>query len=83
MGTRDRYRLEEMADAWAAEKKWFRPGFFPAVSTTGKWADVAHYTQMIWAGTERFGCALHSDREWDWLVCRYAPAGNVLGRRVP
>ena len=29
MGTRDAYRLEEMAGGWAAEKSLFRPGIFP------------------------------------------------------
>ena len=51
MGTRGAYELEEMAGGWAAEKSLFRPGIFPAVSSSGQWSDVAHYTQMIWKGT--------------------------------
>jgi hypothetical protein len=83
MGTRNAYQLEEMAQGWAAEKSYFRPGIFPAVSRSGKWSDVAHYTQMIWKGTTRVGCAVHKARKWDFLVCRYSPPGNVRGQRVP
>ncbi|HEX8620838.1 MAG TPA: CAP domain-containing protein [Allosphingosinicella sp.] len=83
MGTRAAYELEEMAGSWAAEKSLFRPGFFPAVSRSGHWSDVGHYTQMIWKGTGRVGCAVHSSDKWDFLICRYSPPGNVVGERVP
>ena len=83
MGTRDAYRLEEMVGSWAAEKSLFRPGIFPTVSTSGNWSDVGHYTQMIWKGTSRVGCAVHKSRQWDFLICRYSPYGNVVGQRVP
>jgi Cysteine-rich secretory protein family len=83
MGTRDAYELEEMAEGWAAEKGIFRPGFFPNVSRSGNWSDVAHYTQMIWKGTSRVGCAVQKARKWDFLVCRYSPPGNVVGQRIP
>lgn len=83
MGTRDAYGLEEMAGGWAAEKSLLRPGFFPQVSRSGNWSDVAHYTQMIWKGTSRVGCAVRKSRKWDFLICRYSPHGNVVGQRVP
>jgi hypothetical protein len=83
MGTRDAYELEEMVGSWAAERSLFRPGFFPTVSTSRNWSDVAHYTQMIWKGTTRVGCAVRKSRKWDFLICRYSPPGNVVGQRVP
>ena len=83
MGTRDAYELEEMAGGWVAEKRLFRAGVFPAVSTSGNWSDVGHYTQMIWKGTTRIGCAVHKSRLWDFLICRYSPPGNVVGQAVP
>ena len=83
MGTRGAYSLEEMTGGWAAEKRLFVPGTFPEVSRSGAWSDVAHYTQMIWPSTRRVGCALHPSARWDFLVCRYAPGGNVVGGRVP
>jgi hypothetical protein len=73
-----------MAGSWAAEKSLFRPGLFPgAVSRSGHWSDVGHYTQMIWKGTTRVGCAVHKSRKSDFLICRYSPPGNVVGQRVP
>jgi hypothetical protein len=83
MGTAGAYRPETMVDNWASERASFRPGIFPDVSRTGNWAEVGHYTQMIWRGTTHVGCALHPTRQWDYLICRYAPAGNVMGQRVP
>jgi hypothetical protein len=84
MGTKGAYSLEEMVGDWAAEKKLFRAGIFPQdVSSSGHWSDVAHYTQMIWRGSERVGCVVYPSGGWDYLICRYAPAGNVVGQKVP
>lgn len=83
LGTRGAYTLEEMVGSWAGEKRIFRPGIFPNVSTSGNWSDVAHYTQMIWRGTTRVGCAVQRSAQWDFLICRYAPQGNVVGQPVP
>ena len=83
MGTRGAYSLEEMGGGWVGEKSLFRPGTFPDVSRSGKWSDVGHYTQMIWKGTARIGCAIHTGRDWDFLICRYSPPGNVVGQSVP
>lgn len=83
IGTRGAYRVEAMVGSWAAEKAMFRPGIFPNVSRTGNWADVAHYTQMIWRDTNRIGCGIGSSARFDVLVCRYAPSGNRDGRPVP
>ncbi|MFL6844809.1 MAG: CAP domain-containing protein [Allosphingosinicella sp.] len=83
MGTRGAYSLEEMVGGWAGEKSLFRPGIFPRVSASGNWSDVAHYTQMIWKDSTRIGCALHRSRDWDFLICRYSPPGNVVRQGVP
>ena len=83
MGTRDYFRPSHMVGAWASERSMFRPAQFPAVSTTGNWADVGHYSQMIWRGTQRVGCAIAKSPGTDVLVCRYWPSGNVDGQRVP
>lgn len=72
---------EQMVGIWLAEKRYLRPGLFPAVSATGNWMDVSHYTQMVWPTTTRVGCALYQ-ADWDYLVCRYSPPGNIDGRPV-
>lgn len=82
MGTRDRFSVESMFGGWAREKRLFRPGVFPSVSRNGRWSEVAHYTQIVWPGTARVGCAVHRAPGWDYLICRYSPPGNVIGQRV-
>jgi hypothetical protein len=72
-----------MVDSWGEERAYFRPGIFPAVSTTGDWMDVSHYTLMIWRSTTHVGCAIGRSQRWDYLVCRYSPAGNKDGKAVP
>ena len=83
MGTSRAFSPEQMVGNWASEKQWFRPGIFPYVSRSGGWQRDGHYTQMIWPTTTRVGCGLASGRGRDVLVCRYSPAGNIDGRRVP
>jgi hypothetical protein len=68
---------------WTAERRFFRAGVFPDVSTTGNWLDVSHYTTMIWRATTRVGCAIHRTPDWEFLICRYSPPGNIDGRPVP
>lgn len=83
MGTRGAFTPEQMIGSWIAERSHFRPGIFPNVSTTGNWMDVGHYTALIWPTTTRVGCAIYSSPQWDFLVCRYSPSGNIDGRQVP
>lgn len=81
-GTQGAFTIERMVSDWGSEKRMFRPGRFPNVSTTGRWEDVGHYTQIIWPTTLRVGCAVKASPNYDYLVCRYATGGNVFGQRV-
>lgn len=83
MGSRGAYSAQQMVASWAAERLYFHPGVFPAVSRTGHWSAVGHYSQMIWPTTTHIGCGIASGPRFDFLVCRYSPAGNIDGRRVP
>lgn len=83
MGTRGAFSYEAMIGGWTAERRDFRPGLFPAVSRSGNWHNVGHYTQMVWPTTTRVGCAVASNAGADFLVCHYSPAGNIDGRPVP
>lgn len=82
MGTRERYAPWQMIDGFLAERAAFRPGVFPDVSRTGQWSDVGHYTQIIWPETQEVGCATALNAKHEVLVCRYWPAGNVMGYRL-
>ena len=79
MGTRGAYSYADMIGLLIDERRYFRPGRFPAVSRTGDWSAVAHYTQIVWPSSQRVGCATASNRSNDYLVCRYLPAGNIVG----
>lgn len=82
MGSAGYYGAESMVGAFLAERQYFRPGIFPEVSTTGQWHDVGHYTQIVWRETREVGCAVASGGGNDFLVCRYWPGGNWIGRPV-
>jgi hypothetical protein len=82
MGSRGAYRYDEMVQLWVDEGRMYAPGPVPDISTTGRWQDVAHYTQIIWRRTTQVGCAMASSRSDDYLVCRYSPPGNVWRKRA-
>ena len=81
-GTAGYYSADDMIGGFLSERKMYKPGKFPEVSTTGRWEDVGHYTQVIWPGTQQVGCAVAHNRSHDFLVCRYWPAGNTIGVRI-
>lgn len=81
-GTKGDYTPEEMIGFFVDEGKMFKRGVFPDVSTTGRWEDVGHYTQLVWQDTREVGCAIVSNTRRDVLVCRYWPAGNTPGKPV-
>ena len=74
---------EQLVGMWSEEKRLLEPGsaVFPANSRTGRWEDTAHYTQMVWPTTTRVGCAIYS-ADWDYLICRYSPPGNIDGKPI-
>jgi hypothetical protein len=78
-GTRGAYSYADMIGLLIDERRYFRPGRFPDVSRTGSVSHVGHYTQIVWPTSRRVGCATASNRSKDVLVCRYLPAGNVVG----
>lgn len=83
MGTAGHFTPAQMAELWAAERRDFKPGTFPAVSRSGNWQDVGHYTQMVWRTTTSLGCAASTGGDGNTrLVCHYAPPGNIQGRPV-
>ena len=85
---------EQLVGMWSREKDLLQPGAlglgcpvklgcmtFPAASRTGRWEDIAHYTQLVWPTTTRVGCAIFA-ADWDYLICRYSPPGNIDGKPV-
>ena len=72
---------EQLVGLWLDEKRLLQAGLFSAVSRSGQWEDVAHYTQMVWPTTTRVGCAIFA-ADWDYLICRYSPPGNIDGKPI-
>lgn len=79
-GVRDVYDYRSMAATWVDEARVFVNRPAPAFSATGRWQDVGHYSQIVWRTTTAVGCAIASDATYDYVVCRYGPPGNVIGR---
>ena len=82
MGSAGAFGLTQLAELWGNERRNFTNGAFPAISTTGNWVDVGHYSQIIWRGTTAVGCGVARGRGQDVLVCNYSPPGNVMGQRA-
>jgi hypothetical protein len=69
----------QLVGIWLDERRYFRPGVFPHVTTTGRWEDVSHYTQVVWPTTVTLGCGIADGSGYRWMVCHYAPGGNRDG----
>ena len=82
MGSAGYFSQQTMVDGWGGEKKYYKPGVFPNVSTTGNWSDVGHYTQIVWRNTTEVGCAVATAGGNDILVCRYSSPGNYMGQKA-
>ncbi|MDF5731971.1 MAG: CAP domain-containing protein [Rhizonema sp. PD38] len=81
-GSAGAFSVTQLVDLWGDEKKYFRNGIFPNVSSTGDWEKVGHYTQVVWRNTTEVGCGLSRGNGNDVLVCNYNPVGNVTGQSV-
>lgn len=79
-GTAGKFGPARMVAGWISERRHFKPGVFPANSTTGRVEDVSHYTQIVWRSTRELGCAIARSGSEDILVCRYRSPGNVVGK---
>lgn len=82
MGTKGQFSYREMVGYFIEERRYFRRGIFPDVSTTGNWGDVGHYTQLVWPTTTHVGCAIAANESDEYLACRYREPGNVVGVRI-
>jgi hypothetical protein len=79
-GTAGAYSWADMVSFWGNEKKAFVYGVFPDCKASRS-AVVGHYTQVVWKNTRTVGCAVGSNGKMDYLVCRYAAPGNIMGEK--
>jgi uncharacterized protein YkwD len=80
VGTANSYSYSDMVGMWGNEKRSFKYDVFPNC-TVNRAEVVGHYTQIVWKNTQSVGCALASNGQTDFLVCRYAAPGNVVGEK--
>jgi hypothetical protein len=72
---------QDVVSSWYSEKANYNYGANTCSGVCG------HYTQVVWAGTERVGCGVATcpANADGWLyevwVCDYDPPGNVNGNR--
>ncbi|XP_059557811.1 peptidase inhibitor 16 isoform X2 [Myotis daubentonii] len=72
-------------EQWHVEREYYN--FSAAACEPGQMC--GHYTQVVWAMTDRIGCGSHfceklqgvEETNVHLLVCNYEPPGNVRGRR--
>ncbi|HTJ42003.1 MAG TPA: CAP domain-containing protein [Kofleriaceae bacterium] len=64
---------------WVAEAQYYDY----ATNTCAAGQICGHYTQVVWAATQKLGCALHNCPGLKYpstIVCDYGPGGNTGGR---
>jgi pathogenesis-related protein 1 len=82
-GTRpSNYTPEGIMAQWGEEKSYYQPGKpYPNCCRGG---ECGHYTQIIWAKTQRVGCGMveysHKGGKGEVWVCNYDPPGNWLNQ---
>jgi len=67
--------IAQNMQGWVAEKNTYQG--LPSATGTDV---VGHYTQMVWKSTTDVGCATATGNNYDVLVCRYNPPGNIVGQ---
>jgi pathogenesis-related protein 1 len=77
-GSGKAWQPEEAANAWVSEKRWYRYYSNSCVY----YNKCGHYTQVVWRGTARVGCARSACSDGNiFMTCNYYPPGNWVGQR--
>lgn len=80
-GTAGAYTPAQLVGFWLAERAHFTNDPLTPASASRS-PTFLHYSQVVWRNTTRIGCAMATGGGTDYLVCRYAPAGNVVGQKA-
>ncbi|XP_036095404.1 peptidase inhibitor 16 isoform X1 [Rousettus aegyptiacus] len=82
---------DEGMDVPLAVEEWYleREHYNLSTATCDPGQMCGHYTQVVWAKTERIGCGAHfceklqgvEETNIHLLVCNYEPPGNVKGQK--
>ncbi len=77
MGSAGYYTVVTAVRDWESEKKDYRGG---PIRDDQNFADIGHYTQIVWRRTTHFGCGKSLCRDRMIVACNYDPPGNFIGR---
>lgn len=78
--------IESAVEGWYSEVKFFKDGKFKkeAIANFPKgdaYIDIGHFTQLIWADTDKIGCGIsqfgEEGKETTLFICDYLQAGNM------
>ena len=69
---------KDVVDFWAKEKKRYVFGPAGDSCTSSDGGKVAHYMQLVWSGTKKMGCGMHTCGGEDGTVwvCNFYPPGD-------
>lgn len=78
-GSGYRWRPAEAAVAWVSERKFYNY----RSNSCGGGRECGHYTQIVWRGSRRVGCARVrcAKGKGVFMTCNYDPPGNYIGER--
>lgn len=76
-GTAGAFEPKDVVARWESENK----NYDRDTNTCAAGKTCVHFTQLVWYSTKKIGCgkATTADRETDFFVCVYSPAGNLDG----
>lgn len=77
-----------LLDGWVNEKNYYQAWATNSLPKLANWTNwfPGHYNQMVWNTTKEVGCATGftgldpNNYRSVYLVCRYSPAGNMMGQ---
>ncbi|XP_075409915.1 peptidase inhibitor 16-like [Tenrec ecaudatus] len=80
------FDVQKAVKEWQQEQNFYN--FTTGVCKPEEMCD--HYIQVLWAKSEKIGCGSHlcpklknvDDANVHFLVCNYAPPGNVVGQKL-
>ncbi|PIN20520.1 Defense-related protein containing SCP domain [Handroanthus impetiginosus] len=78
-GSGNQWTAAQAAVAWVSERREYN--YWSNSCAYGQ--ECGHYTQIVWKGTRRIGCArvVCYGGKGVFMICNYDPPGNYVGER--